>query len=82
VLAEAARGLDAVIVHPGFLLGPWDWKPSSGQLVLAVARAPLALAPAGSNDFCHAEDVADGVLAAARHAPAGSRYVLSGEALT
>ncbi|WP_204308452.1 SDR family oxidoreductase, partial [Escherichia coli] len=33
VLAEAARGLDAVIVHPGFLLGPWDWKPSSGQLV-------------------------------------------------
>lgn len=82
VLAEAARGLDAVIVHPGFLLGPWDWKPSSGQLILAVARAPLALAPSGGNDFCHAEDVADGVLAAARQGPRGSRYVLGGEAMS
>ncbi|WP_170181962.1 NAD-dependent epimerase/dehydratase family protein [Phreatobacter stygius] len=82
VLAEVALGLDAVIVHPGFLLGPWDWKPSSGRLILEVARAPFALAPPGGNDFCHAADVADGVLAAAERAVSGSRYVLSGEALS
>ena len=31
------RGLDAVIVNPGFMLGPWDWKPSSGRMLLEVA---------------------------------------------
>ncbi|CEJ10504.1 dTDP-4-oxo-6-deoxy-D-allose reductase [bacterium YEK0313] len=82
VLAEAERGLDAVIVHPGFLVGPWDWKPSSGRLILQVARAPVVPAPPGGNDFCHAGDVADAVIAAALEAPAGSRYVLGGEALT
>lgn len=82
VLAEADRGLDAVIVHPGFLLGPWDWKPSSGRLMLAACRGPMSLAPPGGNDFCHAGDVAAAILTAARSAPSGSRHVLSGEALT
>jgi dihydroflavonol-4-reductase len=82
VAAEALRGLDAVILHPGFLLGPWDWKPSSGRMLLAAARAPAAFAPPGGNDFCHAGDVASAVLEAALKAAPGSRYVLSGEALT
>ncbi|MFO0004951.1 MAG: NAD-dependent epimerase/dehydratase family protein, partial [bacterium] len=29
VLEEVDRGLDAVIVNPVFMLGAWDWKPSS-----------------------------------------------------
>jgi dihydroflavonol-4-reductase len=82
VRAEIDRGLDAVIVHPGFLLGPWDWKPSSGRLMLAACRGPMSAAPPGGNDFCHAGDVAAAMLTAARIAPTGSRYVLSGEALT
>jgi len=32
VLDEVARGLDAVILNPVFMLGPWDWKPSSGRM--------------------------------------------------
>jgi dihydroflavonol-4-reductase len=82
VAAEIVRGLDAVIVHPGFLLGPWDWKPSSGRLLLAACRGPMSLAPPGGNDFCHAGDVAAAILAAADRAAPGSRYVLSGEALS
>ncbi len=46
-----------------------------------VARA-AALAPPGSNDFCHGEHVADGVIAAGLRGPSGSRYMLGGEALT
>ena len=30
-------GLLAVILNPGFMLGPWDWKPSSGRMLLQVA---------------------------------------------
>jgi len=39
VVLEAARdGLDAVIVNPTFMLGPYDAKPSSGKLIVGVVR--------------------------------------------
>lgn len=82
VLEEVGRGLDAVVVNPGFLLGPWDWKPSSGRMLLEVARGGGLLAPGGGNDFCHAEDVAAGLLAAAERGATGRRYILGGEALS
>ena len=82
VAVQVEKGLDAVTVYPGFLIGPNDWKPSSGQLLLSVARAPVMFAPPGGNDFCHVGDVADGILEAAFKAPAGSGYVLGGEALS
>lgn len=87
-LAEAAvederrRGLDAVILHPGYLIGPWDWKPSSGRMLLAAVRGPVAIAPPGGNDFCHAGVVAEAVLEVALRRPPSDRYILSGEALS
>lgn len=77
----ATRGLDAVIVHPGFCLGPWDWKPSSGRMLLAVVRGTL-VAPAGAFTVCDARDVSAGIAAAAKLAPAGGRYILGGHNLT
>ncbi len=84
VAEEMRRGLDAVIVHPAFLIGPWDWKPSSGRLLLAAVRGPVAIAPPGGNDFCHAAAVAETLLDLARapSRPPSDRYILSGEALT
>lgn len=81
VRAETARGLDAVIVNPVFVLGAWDWKPSSGQLLRAIARGEGRLAPPGGNDFCHAGDLARGIVAAAARGRTGERYILGGEAL-
>ena len=82
VRREVALGLDAVTVNPVFVLGPWDWKPSSGRLLLAVARGQGRLAPAGGNDFCHAADIAAGIAAAGRSGRRGERYILGGEALS
>jgi dihydroflavonol-4-reductase len=82
VLQEVEEGLDAVIVNPGYLLGPWDWKPSSGRMLLEVARGLGLLAPGGGNDFCHAGDVAAGLLAAGERGVTGRRYILGGEALS
>lgn len=81
VLALVESGLDAVIVNPAYLLGPWDWKPSSGRMLLEVARGRALLAPPGGNDFCHVEAVAEGVVAAAERGRRGRRYILGGEAL-
>jgi dihydroflavonol-4-reductase len=81
VLDEVGRGLDAVIVNPGCMFGPWDWKPSSGKMLLAVAKfAPIY--PTGAVSFCDARDVAVGTVAAAKQGRRGQRYVLGGHNLT
>ena len=73
------RGQDAVIVYPGFLLGPWDWKPSSAQMILELRRGAPPLAPSGGCSICDARDVAQGILQAIEKAPRGGRYILAGE---
>jgi dihydroflavonol-4-reductase len=82
VLEGVARGLDAVIVNPGFMLGPWDWKPSSGRMMLQVATGWAKLAPPGGNDVCDVRDVAAGILTALERGQRGRRYILSGEYLS
>jgi dihydroflavonol-4-reductase len=78
VREEQARGLDAVIVNPGFMLGPWDWKPSSGRMLLAVARRGVLAAPRGGCSVCDVRDVTNGLLAALQSAPTGKQYILAG----
>jgi dihydroflavonol-4-reductase len=82
VLAEIDRGLDAVIVNPVYMLGPWDWKPSSGRMLLEVAGGLGVLAPGGSNDFVDARDVAAGILSAIDRGRTGRRYILGGHRRT
>lgn len=82
VQAEVQRGLDAVIVNPGFMLGPWDWKPSSGRMLLRVARGFTPLAPTGGCCFGDARDVADGIWAALQRGQRGRNYILGGHNLT
>lgn len=82
VLGLVAQGLDAVVVNPAFMIGPWDWKPSSGRMLLAVGRGRALVAPPGGNDFCDVRDVAAGILAAAERGVAGRRYILGGEPLS
>jgi dihydroflavonol-4-reductase len=81
VLDECERGLNGVIVNPGFMLGPWDWKPSSGKVVLAVGRGTAIIAPKGWFSLCDARDVAEGVLAARDCGVTARRYILAGETL-
>ncbi len=75
VLEECSRGLHASIVNPSLMFGPWDWKPSSGQMLLEVAKgAPIA--PRGAANFCDSRDVAAGCIAAVKLGQSGRRYVL------
>jgi dihydroflavonol-4-reductase len=81
VQKEIELGLSAVIVHPGFMLGPWDWKPSSGKMLLEVARfAPLA--PTGAFSVADARDVAAAIVTAAKSSSASGKYILGGHNLT
>jgi dihydroflavonol-4-reductase len=82
VQAEVSQGLDARIVNPAYMLGPWDWKPSSGRMLLEIARNRGLVAPLGTNNYCDVRDVAEGILAAADRGLSGRRYILGGERLT
>ena len=76
------QGLHAVTVFPGFMLGPWDWKPSSGRLLLENARFKLWFAPRGGNDFTSVVDVVAAMLNALETGTTGARYLLSGTSHT
>lgn len=73
------RGLDAVIVNPGFMLGPWDWKPSSGRMLLRVATGFTPLAPTGGFSICDVRDVVAAIVTALREGTSYRRYILAGE---
>lgn len=78
VEAACARGLDAVIVHPGFMLGPYDWKPSSGALMLTIYKTPAVVAPRGTASVCDARDVAAAIANSLTTARSGQHYILAG----
>jgi dihydroflavonol-4-reductase len=81
VREQAALGLQAVTVNPSFMLGPWDWKPSSGRMLLAVGRGSAILAPRGWFSLCDVRDVAAGIVAARDRGMPGRRYILAGRTL-
>ncbi len=83
VLSEIAQGLDGVIVNPGFMVGPADWKPSSGKMMLMLAKQPvLFFAPAGGCCVVDVRDVAAGIVSAIERGRTGERYILGGENLS
>ena len=77
--AYISRGGDAVIVYPGFMLGPWDWKPSSGRMICDLRSGAPPWAPSGGCSVCDPRDVASAILAAMDRAPRGGRFILGGE---
>jgi dihydroflavonol-4-reductase len=82
VRSAALDGCDAVIINPTFVLGPYDAKPSSGRLILAIARQRLPAWTSGINNFVGARDVAHGMILAWQKGIRGQRYILGGENLS
>lgn len=84
-LLQAARqhpDWHIVILNPGFMVGPFDTKPSSGTLLLTGYRKPLMFAPKGGKSFVHVADVAAAAVNALAMGQHGGRYLLTGENLT
>lgn len=82
VLAAARDGLDVVVVNPTYMLGPYDAKPSSGQMILELAKGKIPGLTSGGNNFVDVRDVARGMIAAAERGRSGERYILGGEDLS
>jgi len=83
VLAGVERGLDAVIVNPTAVLGPFDFEPSRMGCVLRdLQREALPVLVDGGFDWVDARDVCAAAIAAEDRGRRGERYLLSGTYLS
>lgn len=74
-------GADWRIVYPTYMFGPWDWRPSSGKMILEIASGKGVFAPPGGNNFVDVRDVVDAMIVSAAR-PRGGRWILGNENLT
>lgn len=79
VRAAIDAGLDAVIVNPTGIIGPFDYGPSHmGEVLLDLYHGRLPGLVKGGFNWVDVRDVVLGALKAAEGAPRGARYLLSG----
>lgn len=80
VQTAAASGLDAIIVCPTGIIGPFDYRRSEmGEMILDWMSRRLSLLVPGRFDFVDVRDVAVGHILAARYGRKGETYILGGE---
>jgi dihydroflavonol-4-reductase len=82
VMAEVARGLDAVIVNPASVKGPHGSQYRGAEILRTVSRARIVPYFTGGICVVHVHDVVEGILAALERGVSGQRYILGGENLT
>jgi nucleoside-diphosphate-sugar epimerase len=79
IRAEIERGMDAVILYPTAMIGPYDFRPShAGRFLLDLARGALPALVTGGFDWVDVRDVATSAVRAAEIADPGGRFLLSG----
>lgn len=80
VLKGIERGLDAVILNPVGIIGPYDFEPSpTGEMLLQMVHRELPGLVASGFYWVDIRDVAQAAIAAETRGRCGERYILSGE---
>ena len=73
------RGLDAVILNPTAVIGPYDGQPAPmGQVFLDLYRRRIPALIAGGYDWVDVRDVVAATMAAETEAKCGENYLVSG----
>jgi len=76
-------GLDAVIVAPTGIIGPFDYKVSEmGMLIVNYMKSKMFFYVNGAYDFVDVRDVAQGEILAMEKGKSGEIYILSGGQIT
>jgi dihydroflavonol-4-reductase len=83
VQSAAADGLDAVLVCPTAVTGPFDFQDSdAGRAIRLYMRPGLKFYVEGAYDFIDVRDAAQGFILTAEKGRRGETYILSGDRLT
>ncbi|MGV3556852.1 NAD-dependent epimerase/dehydratase family protein [Larkinella arboricola] len=80
IAAAVQQGVDAVVVNPTFMLGPYDFKPSSGAVIRYVLQNRAVFYPGGGGkSFVDVRDAARATVNALRMGRTGESYLLASE---
>jgi dihydroflavonol-4-reductase len=72
-------GLDAVILNPTAVIGPYDFTPSLvGRALILMSLGKLSMLPPGGYDWVDVRDIAQAAAASISKGRKGERYLLSG----
>lgn len=80
--AVEQKGLPAVIVNPTFMIGPYDSKPSSGEMILALYKGKVPGYTSGGKNYVAVKDAAFAMANAVTMGRVGECYILGNENLT
>ncbi len=69
-------GLPGVVVNPTFLIGPYDSRPGSGEMILSIYRGKIPVVPKGSKNYVAARDAAIAIANAIEMGKVGDCYIL------
>jgi dihydroflavonol-4-reductase len=73
------RGLEAVILNPTAIVGPYDYSPSYfGRAIIALVKGRIPALVAGGFDWVDVRDVVQAALRAEQVAQSGTSYIVSG----
>ncbi len=77
------RGLDAVVIRPTGILGPYDFGPSMmGRTLIDMWRGRIPVSVGGGFNLVDVRDMAAALVEAERRGARGARYVVGGHWLS
>jgi dihydroflavonol-4-reductase len=76
------EGLPAIIVNPTFMIGPYDSRPSSGAMILAIYNKKVPGYTHGGKNYVAVKDVATAMANAITMGRIGECYILGNVNLT
>ena len=82
VNAVTEKGLNAVIVNPTFMIGPYDTKPSSGALILALYHKKIPIYTKGSKTYIAVKDAVVAIANSLTLGEVGECYILGNHSLS
>ena len=84
IVLEAVKndGLPGMVVNPTFMIGPYDSRPSSGAMVLAVYQGKIPGYTTGGKNYVAVKDAATAIANAITMGTIGECYILGNVNLT
>lgn len=80
--AVKEKGLPAIIVNPTFMIGPFDSRPSSGAMILAIYNGKVPGFTHGGKNYVAVKDVATAMANAITMGRIGECYILGNRNLS
>lgn len=81
-LLENTHKTDIILLHPTFMIGAYDTKPSSGKIILMGWKKKIVFYPPGGKNFVHVKDVSGAIIKSLTIAENGQKYLIANENLS